>query len=44
MALSDTGLTEHGLAASGTGRILLIACGALAREILDLKGGDMVKF
>ena len=37
MALSDTGLTEHGLAASGTGRILLIACGALAREILDLK-------
>ena len=37
MALSDTDLTEHGLDASGTGRILLIACGALAREILDLK-------
>nr|WP_112309643.1 DUF1638 domain-containing protein [Pseudogemmobacter bohemicus] len=26
-----------GVAGSGTGRILLIACGALAREILDLK-------
>ena len=33
----DTTLTETGLAATGTGRILLIACGALAREILDLK-------
>ncbi len=30
-------LTEHGLTASGTGRILLIACGALAHEILALK-------
>ena len=37
MALSDTQLTEDGMAATGTGRILLIACGALAREILDLK-------
>ncbi|WP_147104724.1 DUF1638 domain-containing protein [Tateyamaria sp. syn59] len=37
MALSDATLTEDGLAATGTGRILLIACGALAREILDLK-------
>ena len=37
MALSDADLTEHGLDAVGTGRILLIACGALAREILDLK-------
>lgn len=37
MALNDTTLTEHGLPATGTGRILLIACGALAREILDLK-------
>jgi len=37
MAISDADLTEHGLDASGTGRILLIACGALAREILDLK-------
>lgn len=37
MALNDTRLTETGLAPAGTGRILLIACGALAREILDLK-------
>ncbi|MEL6466301.1 MAG: DUF1638 domain-containing protein [Pseudomonadota bacterium] len=37
MALSDTDLTQTGLAATGKGRILLIACGALAREILDLK-------
>ena len=37
MALSDAALTDHGLPASGAGRILLIACGALAREILDLK-------
>lgn len=33
----DQSLTESGLKASGAGRILLIACGALAREILDLK-------
>ena len=33
----DTRLTEQGLDARGTGRLLLIACGALAREILDLK-------
>ncbi len=37
MLPSDQDLTEAGLAASGQGRILLIACGALAREILDLK-------
>ncbi len=37
MALSDATLTEHGLAPSRSGRILLIGCGALAREILDLK-------
>lgn len=37
MALTDADLTEHGLDAAGSGRILLIACGALAREILDLK-------
>jgi len=30
-------LTERGLAARGEGRILLIACGALAHEILALK-------
>ncbi|MDF0602373.1 DUF1638 domain-containing protein [Psychromarinibacter sp. C21-152] len=35
--LPDDGtLTEQGLAPAGAGRILLIACGALAREILDL--------
>lgn len=34
---SDRALTEEGLAASGEGRVLLIACGALAREILALK-------
>ena len=34
---SDDVLTETGLAASGPGSILLIACGALAREILDLR-------
>ncbi|MFK7940326.1 MAG: DUF1638 domain-containing protein [Roseovarius sp.] len=32
----DQTLTETGFAASGTGQILLIACGALAREILAL--------
>ena len=35
--LNDTSLTEAGLAPRGQGSILLIACGALAREILDLK-------
>ncbi|WP_341365994.1 DUF1638 domain-containing protein [Yoonia sp. BS5-3] len=33
----DAALTSDGLSPSGTGRVLLIACGALAREILDLK-------
>jgi len=33
----DITLTQQGLDASGAGSILLIACGALAREILDLK-------
>ncbi len=33
----DLALTERGLEASGAGRVLLIACGALAREILALK-------
>ncbi|WP_299551344.1 DUF1638 domain-containing protein [uncultured Tateyamaria sp.] len=37
MALTDAQLTDSGLPATGAGRILLIACGALAREILDLK-------
>ncbi len=34
---SDDLLTDRGLHAAGAGRILLIACGALAREILALK-------
>ncbi len=33
-------LTETGLPPSHQGRILLIACGALAREILDLKAAN----
>ncbi|MGB3313727.1 MAG: DUF1638 domain-containing protein [Albidovulum sp.] len=37
MIPSDTVLTEDGLGPAKTGRILLIACGALAREIVDLK-------
>lgn len=37
MPLHDHSLTEDGLAPTGLGRVLLIACGALAREILDLK-------
>ncbi|WP_375690920.1 DUF1638 domain-containing protein [Pseudooceanicola sp. LIPI14-2-Ac024] len=32
----DRTLTRDGLAATGRGRILLLACGALAREVLDL--------
>lgn len=35
--LNDNELTERGLEQRGSGRVLLIACGALAREILDLK-------
>jgi Protein of unknown function (DUF1638) len=37
MIPDDQTLTEAGLAPKHHGRILLIACGALAREILDLK-------
>lgn len=33
----DGVLAEEGLAPEGRGRILLLACGALAREILDLR-------
>ncbi len=38
----DATLTETGLppARPGTGRVLLIACGALAREILDLSAAN----
>ena len=39
--ISDNALTEQGLPlAEPKGRILLIACGALAREILDLKAAN----
>jgi len=34
--MDDLTLTQSGLAPKGQGRILLLACGALAREILDL--------
>jgi len=34
--LDDQSLTETGLAPTGQGRVLLIACGALAREVLAL--------
>ncbi|MEM8657868.1 MAG: DUF1638 domain-containing protein, partial [Pseudomonadota bacterium] len=33
----DTALTEAGLSPTGGGRVLLLACGALAREILALQ-------
>lgn len=36
----DQVLTEEGIAPERNGRILLIACGALAREILDLKNAN----
>ncbi|MEP2530497.1 DUF1638 domain-containing protein [Shimia sp.] len=40
MIPSDTDLTKTGLQATGHGRILLLACGALAREIIDLKAAN----
>ncbi len=36
-ALEDGALTTAGVAAAGRGRILLLACGALAHEIVALK-------
>jgi hypothetical protein len=36
-ARDDATLTESGLSPTGAGRVLLIACGALAHEILALK-------
>ncbi len=36
MTISDHTLTKDGLPPSGAGRVLLLACGALAREILAL--------
>ncbi len=38
--VADATLTTKGLAPSGQGRVLLIACGALAREILALKAAN----
>ena len=40
MALDDDALTDHGLTAKGAGRILLLACGALARELVDLRDAN----
>jgi len=41
MTLSDTQLTEKGLPLeTQRGKILIIACGALAREIIDLKNAN----
>ena len=37
MSLTDETLVQDGLAATGAGPVLLIACGALAREILAVK-------
>lgn len=39
-APDDSTLTEAGLAPRRTGRVLLLACGALAREILDLRAAN----
>ncbi len=36
----DTLLTESGLSARGNGRVLIIACGALAREILAVRDAN----
>ena len=38
--IPDAALTQNGLPPSGQGQILLIACGALAREILALKAAN----
>ena len=40
MIPDDATLTHDGMAPAQAGRILLIACGALAREILDLKAAN----
>ena len=37
MILDDHKLSEEGLDASQKGRVLLLACGALAREIIDIQ-------
>lgn len=38
--IDDDTLRDSGLAPAGAGRVLLIGCGALAREILDLKAAN----
>ena len=38
--LDDAKLTEQGLPPEGRGRVLLIGCGALAREVLALKAAN----
>jgi hypothetical protein len=40
MLPSDKTLSDSGLEAAGQGRFLLLACGALAREILDLRAAN----
>jgi len=40
MSPDDDDLTTNGLPPAHQGRILLIACGALAREVLDLKAAN----
>lgn len=40
MSHADRQLTEAGLAPAGRGRILVIACGALAREILAIRDAN----
>ena len=40
MQPDDNSLTRTGLAPQGQGRVLLLACGALAHEILELKSAN----
>ncbi len=40
--LNDAALNEKGLAAAGSGKVLLLACGALAREILAVKEANQL--
>jgi hypothetical protein len=40
MTLDDAALTKEGLGPRGKGRILLLACGALAHEIVALKAAN----
>jgi hypothetical protein len=40
MTITDATLTQNGHAPTGAGRVLVLGCGALAREILDLKAAN----